>query len=132
MIRFILLTVSLAVLLLVAANLGAQWGWMPLPGYRFAIVGYLLVITAVLGIFLLRRIAPPAEGFVVVYLGTMVLRIFLFAGFVIVMVFMDRSGASANGAFFMVSYFLFTALEVGYLFHATQVAGRVRHSQKDS
>jgi hypothetical protein len=132
LLRFILLTAALGALLLYAATLGAQWGWFPLPGYRYAIVGFLFLVTAALGVFLLKRINPPAEGFVMAYLGTMVLRIFLFAGFAVIMVFLDRSGASVNGAYFLVCYFLFTAIEVGYLFRQTQLQGRTEHLQKDS
>lgn len=132
MIRFILLTAALAGILLLAVFKGAQWNWIPLPGFRYIIVGYLFAVTASLGVFLLKRIKRPAENFVVAYLGTLVLRLFLFVGFVIVIVFLDRSGASANGAYFMVCYFLFTALEVGYLFRQTQLHERAEHPQKDS
>jgi len=48
----------------------------------------------------------------------MVLKMLTYAGFILVIIFSDKSGAMGNAVLFLVAYLLFTGLEVGFLFPA--------------
>lgn len=56
------------------------------------------------------------EDFVKIYLGITVLRILFFGLFILAIIFIDQPGAHGNVLLFLISYFLFTTLEVSALF----------------
>jgi hypothetical protein len=56
------------------------------------------------------------EDFIKNYLLTIVLKLLGGGIFILVLLRFDRAGAGANALLFMAAYFLFTGLEVGFLF----------------
>jgi hypothetical protein len=74
-----------------------------------------------LGAFYLvdSRRKAGAMNFTQVYLITVVAKILLYGIFVVVIIVADRPNATSNAVFFLVGYFLFTALEVIFLYIGT-------------
>ena len=63
----------------------------------------------------LIRVRKP-DSFVQLYLLFMVLKFLAYGAFVFILILKDKAGAEANALFFMATYFIFTALEVVFLF----------------
>lgn len=123
MIRFIvvllLAALTVAGLTIVARNLS----WIDaLPSFFYQTILFLLFATAVVFRYLYRVRKP--DFFVQLYLLTMALKILAYAAFNLVVILEDRSGAARNVAFFMVLYFLFTAIEVVFLYLKISRSGR--------
>lgn len=55
-------------------------------------------------------------NFTQVYLITVVAKILVYGIFVVIVILTDRPNANANAIFFLAGYFLFTALEVIFLY----------------
>lgn len=78
----------------------------------------------------LRTMNKAPEDFIRVYLIATVLRILFFGTFIYVVILMDRPGVVENTAFFLLCYFLFTALEVFALFRQINAQKQSREGQK--
>ena len=114
MTRFLVLLFALTAALLTGAYAGAYYHLFPFPSLAWLIEGCLLVTTAVIFHFLHKR--PPGFGFTQVYLFSVVTKICLFAALMVVVILADKPNASGNVVLFIVSYVLFTVLEVAVLF----------------
>jgi len=67
--------------------------------------------------FLFRYLYRVArEQFVQLYLLTMVVKLLGYGGFAVFVILEDRANASLNVAFFLISYLVFTLLELGFLY----------------
>lgn len=100
-------------LLLLASLLGwfaVLWGS---PSFLVPILAALSAATWFV-YFLLQDIKP--EDFIKKYLLTILVKLLAGGIFIAALLFMDPEGAEANALFFMTGYFLFTGLEVGFLF----------------
>jgi hypothetical protein len=93
---------------------GDHFYYWQTPTYSLEIILFLSIFTLLAFYFLNRSVR--AEGFTTRYLGSMVLKILLFSGFIVTIILLDPNGANRNVTFFLISYLLFTALEVGSLF----------------
>jgi uncharacterized membrane protein len=75
--------------------------------------------------------ARPAY-FVQLYILTIALKLFAFGGFCLWMVMADRAGAALNIVFFMGVYFIFTAVEITFLFNKISRGNEPRGDSKNS
>jgi hypothetical protein len=55
--------------------------------------------------------------FVQFYLLTIAAKILAYGAYMFLVISLDSAGAPGNVAFFMITYFAFTALEIGFLYH---------------
>jgi hypothetical protein len=87
---------------------------------QFANPSFLILILTVLAVatwliyYSIRK--TKREDFIKNYLLTIVLKLLLGGIFILILLNVDKAGSNANAAFFMTAYFLFTGLEVGFLF----------------
>ena len=93
-----------------------HWGVDVLPGYFYQTVIFLFVCTAGLYRFLLRTKQQRPDFFVQFYLATMTVKLIAYGAYVFLMVRNQPEQATANIAIFMIVYFLFTFIEIGFLY----------------
>jgi hypothetical protein len=101
-------------LIAIVVYLGQRQGWFPMPSCIWAMLLYFILSTAII-FFVLQRPLTPAV-FTQMYLLTMVLKLITACMVILIVIFIDRSGAIANAALFIISYFLYTTLEVVFLY----------------
>ncbi len=130
MLRFIFIAVLLALMILGFVMTTSKLGLIAPPSFAIEIVSFLLLSTTVLYMVIVRRLGVRPADFVIIYLGTTVLRILLFGAFIFVVIRLDKAGAWRNAALFLVCYFLFTAAEVLSLFF--QVNSLKKGNQKEA
>ncbi len=112
MIKF-LITLTLVAGIILTIGL---WGIEILPGYFYRTLIFLFVSTAGLYRFLLRTKQQRPDFFVQFYLATLGIKLIAYGTYAFLMVRDQPDQASANIVFFMVVYFLFTAIEIGFLY----------------
>ena len=87
-----------------------------IPEYYFpyfpAIPAFLLVVTIVVHIFLIRASENDPRKFTSKYLGAMGLKMFIYLTFLVVFLFLDTSRAVPFLVSFLVTYVTFTTYEV--------------------
>ena len=102
-------------MLISAVFVGEQQHWFDMtPSFAFEIILFLGLSTLVIFYFLMKH--TRSTSFTQVYLLSMVLKMLAYVTFILVIIFSDTGGAVANAVVFLVAYFLFTGLEVGFLF----------------
>jgi uncharacterized membrane protein YjjP (DUF1212 family) len=105
----------LTVLLVAAVLAGSVLLFVPeQPSFLFQ-TSFFLLFTTITTYRYLQRATNP-EDFVRLYLGMVVLKLMMGLGYALVMVMTDRASAAGNVVYFLISYFLFTAIEVGFLY----------------
>lgn len=113
MLRF-LASVSIATLLLaVATSLGARRGWWLLPTYLEEILFLVVCIAMAVYYFLSKQ--QTGQSFVQAYLLSITLKMAFGLALIFFIVWRDPSSAGENAALFVISYLLFTLLEVFFL-----------------
>ena len=83
------------------------------PSFLVLIIAVLAVATWIVYLSILKT---KPEDFIKNYLLTIVVKIIVGGVFIFVLIFLDKDGAEENAILFMVSYLIFTALEVVFLF----------------
>jgi len=131
LLRFAILTVMLSAFIAISVIWGSTAGSFIIPSYCYEIIFFLGLSTLGLFGFTVRRINIAAADFVRIYLGATVLRILFFGGFIFTVIFLDPPGAQGNAILFLVSYFLFTILEVIVLLNEINTKKSLRNGQKD-
>lgn len=95
-------------------------GLVPVPPTLSPAITIFLALTTLAVFYLVEsRRKKGAMNFTQVYLITVVAKILVYGIFVVIIILSDRPNASANAIFFLVGYFLFTALEVIFLYLGT-------------
>lgn len=91
----------------------------PPPSFNILITAFLAITT--LGAYYLvdTRRKSGAMNFTLVYLITVVAKVLVYGIFVVIIILADKPGATSNAIFFLVGYFLFTAIEVTFLYIGT-------------
>ena len=107
----------------------SKFGLIAPPSFTLEIVTFLLLSTIVVYMVIVRRLSVRPTDFVIIYLGTTVMRILLFGAFIFFVIRFDKAGAWRNATLFLVCYFLFTAAEVLTLFF--QINSLKKGNQKD-
>jgi len=83
---------------------------------------YETLILFIFGTTLIYRYLYKVEkpgSFVQLYLLTIVVKLIVFGAYALAIIMKDSAGASANAIFFIISYFIFTGLETGFLYNRT-------------
>ena len=107
--------ITLTVTAFVIFAVGA-WGLEAPPVYFYRTLIFLFVTTAGLYRFLLRTKQQRPDFFVQFYLATMVIKLIAYGAFMFVLVRTLSEKAMPDVLFFMIVYFIFTALEIGFLY----------------
>ena len=90
-----------------------QFDFASEPTFLWQSVILLNFTTAVIFFYLIRS----EKGlFVQLYLLTLVIKLFAYAGYNLVIILKDRVNAGANVSFFLVLYLVFTTLELVFLY----------------
>jgi hypothetical protein len=92
------------------------WSVDILPGYFYQTLIFLFVSTAGLYRFLLRTKQQRPDFFVQFYLATMAVKLIAYGVYAFLMVRNQPEQATGNIVFFMIVYFLFTFIEIGFLY----------------
>jgi hypothetical protein len=86
-----------------------------LPSFFYQTLIFLLFSTIVIYAYLYKVSKP--DYFVQLYLLTMAVKLLGYGAYVYFMITGDGNGAIANVVFFMTTYFIFTTLEIVFLYH---------------
>jgi hypothetical protein len=92
------------------------------PSFLFPTLILLVFSTAVIYRYLYHLKKP--EFFIQLYLLLMVVKIIAYLGYNVLMVLKDRQGAAVNVIFFMVGYFIFTTVEIFFLYRHVNTGSR--------
>ena len=116
MIRFILTLFFAAVLMVAAAWLIAhnQWGVNSLPSFFYQTLIFLLFGTCVVFVYLYKFDKP--DYFVHLYLLSMVVKLLAYGAYNFFVVIEDEAQAVPNVVWFMIVYFVFTLIEIVFLY----------------
>ena len=114
MIRFFIALTVLTGIVAGAVLYGVQQSWFEKPTFFPITLGFLVFGTALIYVYLYR--ANTTGYFVQIYLVTMVMKLLAYCGYNLLIILKDRSSAVGNVVFFMITYFLFTALEIAFLY----------------
>jgi hypothetical protein len=117
--RFSLILTGVSLILLAMTFVAVDFGWMLMPTFLYPTVILLLISTIVIYRYL-YRIKDPSL-FTQMYLLLMVVKLIAYLGYNILMVLEDRKHAAANVLFFLLLYFIFTAIEVAFLYRLVSV-----------
>ncbi len=125
MIRVFIVLTGVTLALLGCLYLAQSQDWISdFPSFSIEILIFLLIGTLI-NFRYLNRITSP-ELFVRMYLFMMALKLLAFGAFVVVIILYDKPGAKENIVFFIITYLIFTGLEVGFLYQKIE---RQNHSK---
>lgn len=115
MIPFFIVVIALSAALPPAVTLLYEEGWLlQRPTFLHETTWLVAFATSVIFVYLYRW--GKAGYFVQLYLLSMALKLLACLAYCILMILDDRQGAVANVLYFLVVYFVFTALETGFLY----------------
>lgn len=115
MIPFLISAAVLVVGLPPLANLMYRQGWIPqLPTFLYETTWLVALFTIILFIYLFR--SDKGSYFVQLYLLSMVIKLIAYLAYNLIIILKDRDGASTNVVYFLLVYFVFTAVEIGFLY----------------
>lgn len=114
MIKFFAALLATTLLLALAMAVGIEHELFPRPSFLYRTLIFLVFGTSLVYIYLFKASKP--DFFVQLYLLTMAVKLLAYCGYVLLIILEDRGGAVSNVVFFVITYFLFTALEVGFLY----------------
>lgn len=94
-----------------------ELGWLlHAPSYTIIILLSLLFVTAVIYNYIARFAAMGPEAITRFYLLSIALKLMVGCSMILVVVIFDRDGASGNTVLFLISYIIFTSVEIVFLF----------------
>ncbi len=115
MIRFFLTLLGVCGLIIGAILSAYHQSWfLHLPSFLYETTIFLVFTTGVMYAYLYKIQKP--DSFVQLYLLMMVVKFFLYGGYVYFMIIKDSIGTTMNVSFFMILYFIFTGIEVVFLY----------------
>jgi hypothetical protein len=115
-IRFFLTLIVVAILMVASAWVMAQnqWWITSLPSFFYRTVIFLLFGTCVVFVYLYKFDKP--DYFVHLYLLSMVVKLLAYGAYNFFIVIEDQSAAIPNVVWFMIVYFVFTVVEIAFLY----------------
>lgn len=131
MLRFFLLAFLLSASIFLAVKAGVSNFWFDLPSFTNEIIALLAISHVGMYSIITRQLGQRPEDFVKIYLGSTVLRILFFGLFIFVIIRIDPVSASRNAVLFLITYFLFTGLEVVALYAAVNSQKPTNTGQKE-
>lgn len=115
MIPFVIVILALALIMPPLMQHGFNQGWLPaMPSFLFETTWFVAFATTVIYVYLYRSKNP--SFFVQLYLLSMAVKLMAFFGYTLFMILEDRQGAAPNVVYFLVIYFLFTIVEIAFLY----------------
>ncbi|MBS1975796.1 MAG: hypothetical protein JST46_00395 [Bacteroidetes bacterium] len=130
--RFLIYSTLLALGIWLFLYEGAEKGWFLIPPAAVTILIFLSISTALLYRLLSTRLGRATDEFTKLYLGSVVLRILIYGLFIGTILYLDGEHARGNATFFMLSYLLFTILEIAVLFLKINSASDLSKKEKES
>jgi len=115
LLRFLLSLLTGAILLALVTWAGSEWGWWILPLFWKEIIFFVFLITVVIGYNLITIRRKQAQAFVQFYLLSISLKMVAGLAFVFFIIWKTPAEAKGSAALFIVSYLVFTFLEVVFL-----------------
>lgn len=101
--------------ILAIVNFGYHQGWIPqIPSFLYETTLFVIFTTALIFIYLYR--SDNASFFVQLYLLSMAVKLLAYFAYNLIMILDDRRGAVINVMYFLLAYFIFTAVEIGFLY----------------
>lgn len=115
MIKFILASLLVSGTIAAGVIYGVDAGWIEKqPSHYIQTLVLVAFVTIVIYGYLYRLKSP--DSFTQFYLLLMVVKVFAFLAYNIVIVLESRENAAYNVIFFLITYFLFTGLEIAFLY----------------
>ena len=116
MIRFFVTLLVVAILMVAFAWLMVknQWGITALPSFFYQTVIFLLFGTSLVFVYLYKFDKP--DHFVHLYLLTMAVKLLAYGAYNFFIVIEDQNEAIQNVVWFMIFYFVFTVIEISFLY----------------
>jgi len=94
---------------------GSEWNWWALPLFWKEIIFFVFFITVVIGYNLITIRRKQAQAFVQFYLLSITLKLVAGLAFVFFIIWKTPAEAKGSAALFIISYLVFTMLEVAFL-----------------
>lgn len=96
---------------------GVYWFAVPqLPSFFYQTLALLLMGTGAIYFYLVDIKKEKPEYFVQLYIATLFVKILAYGAYMLFVVWDDKVQAGDNALFFMVTYFLFTIVEIAFLY----------------
>lgn len=112
---FLILVIILAAGLPPAMKFVFDQGWLPnLPSFLFATTWLVAFVTTVIFLYLSR--ARNSAFFVQLYMLSIAGKLLAYFAYCIVMIVKDRPGTVMNVLYFLALYFVFTVVEIVFLY----------------
>ncbi len=131
MLRFVILVFLLSASIFLGVQTGVSNSWFGQPSFTNEIIALLAISHVGMYSIITRQLGQRPEDFVKIYLGSTVLRILFFGLFIFVIIRIDPVSASRNAVLFLITYFLFTGLEVAALYVAVNGQKPTNTGQKE-
>lgn len=87
-----------------------------LPSWYYQTLTLLFVTTLGIYGYLIRTKQNKPEQFVQSYLATLVAKLLMYGAYLLIIIRTNKEDATVNAGLFLVTYLIFTALEVGFLY----------------
>lgn len=129
--RFVILTLITAGIIVFGVVFGVSQRYFSSPSFFKEIIIFLAFSNILLYSFSKQKANEAPTDFIKIYLGSTVLKILFFGAFIFTVMRMDMPGASGNTALFLISYFVFTILEITILFLEINSQNSPNRRQKD-
>jgi len=114
MFKFIATLLVIACFLIALVLFGTHRNWISTPSFLYQTIVFVTFTTTVIFGYLYR--VATASLFVQLYLLTMVVKVLAYGAYSYFMIMSDEHGARINVAFFLLSYLIFTATEIAFLY----------------
>ena len=119
--KFLFYLFLLTALVATGVYVGHRQGFFPLPSYGWEIIFYMAFSTAAMVNILLKKSGPIL--FTQLYLLTIVIKMLIGSVVILFIIFINREGAFENAVLFIITYTLFTMLEVIFLYRKVNNPG---------
>lgn len=110
--KFVFTLVGAAVVI----ALGFGYAVTPLPSFFYQSLALLLFGTGGIYFYLVDIKQEKPTYFVQIYIATLFAKILAYGAYMFFVVWEDKPGAAANALFFMITYFIFTGIEIIFLY----------------
>ena len=127
LLKFICTLFVTALAFVLIPGLAVEQGWIASePTYSSEIIFTLALITTLLFQRLNKIQQSNAQVFIQFYLFSIVIKMVVGCVLILIIIFIDKAGATMNALLFIISYFAFTALEIGFLLQSFKDKPTVR------
>lgn len=114
MLRFFISLFIAALLLYAGVRFGVSLGYFHRPSFFNVTLIFLVFSTGLIFMYLWQADKPGF--FLQLYLLTMAVKLLAYCAYNLIMILKDKPSAIGNVVFFMIAYFLFTLLEIAFLY----------------